>query len=202
MTRRRKILRSISTGRIAPRVENPDVLPAWVFMEPPAGHNAIRLRGGLFFDALEQLGIRVQRIRAGESGNIGVWSPWTYVFLSVPFEDVGPSTERVADANCSVIMDCHFPIMNMERAIGSDGDLADIIDHKDTMLQNLAHADVVTVPQPGWAADLAEVNPNVFLLPDFDIATGAAFSLRMGEIAAASIRAKQARQKARREVGL
>lgn len=56
--------------------------------------------------------------------------------------------------------------------------------------------------QPGWAADLAAINPNVYLLPNFEEHRGDEFGLRLAEIALASAQVKQARQAARREMGL
>lgn len=59
-----------------------------------------------------------------------------------------------------------------------------------TMLDNLALADAVTMPNPDWAADLTELRPdiNVYLLPDLereDQAGVDTFAIRFAEIAAA-----------------
>jgi len=210
------------------KFERPELMPAWVWCEPPADFDAIRLRGELYFAGLEETGIRVQRVKAGTAYNAAVYQPWTFMFMMLPWDDFADHAEWFATRNASLIMDCHFPIMNMETAVGSDQTLVDIIDRKDTLLANLALADAVTCPRPEWAADLAEVNPNVFVLPDIEapawmyddsdsdeepsdaevdeyesaMASAQRFGMRMMEIAQASIRVKQERMRARREMTL
>jgi hypothetical protein len=186
-----------------PTVENPALFPGWVWAKPPPDFDAPRKRGGPVFELMKQMGMRVEVFEGGDTAaRVPIWRPWTYIVLSLPAADCSEWMGSLDDLACSVIMDCHFPIMNMGNAIGANSDIVDIIDNKPILLANLALADVITVPQPGWAADLAEVNPNVFLLPDFDEANAEAFSLRLMEIAQASVGVKQARQAARREMGL
>lgn len=200
VSRRRKAVRVVRR----PRFENPELFPAWIFAKPPDGYDAVNLRGGPVFEVMAEMGLRVQVIEAG-AGDVRVefLRPWTYVYLPVPADDCQPWVEGLPSYS-SVIMDCHFPIMNMETAIGTDRTLIDVIDNKDTLLANLAAADVVTVPKETWAADLSEVNPNVFLLPDLRESDQdpSGFIMRLSEIAQASIRVKQARLVARREMGL
>lgn len=200
MIRRRKAVR---VARL-PRFENPELFPAWIFAKPPAGYDAVNLRGGPVFEVMAEMGLRVQVIEAG-AGDVRVefHRPWTYVYLPVPSADCSAWVEGLPSYS-SVIMDCHFPIMNMETAIGADQTLIDLIDNKDTLLANLAVADVVTVPKEEWAADLAEVNRNVFLLPDLKESDQdpSVFIMRLSEIAQASAKAKQSRLDARREMGL
>jgi hypothetical protein len=186
------------------RIENPDLFPAWAWLRPPDDFNAPYLRGELFFETAADMGLRVQTIAAGAVGDearVAIWRPWTYVVLPLPASDVSGWIGGLPD-HCSVIMDCHFPIMDMETAVGSADQLVEIIDQKDMLLANLALADVVTVPRPVWAEALARVNPNVFVLPDFDEARPDAFGLRMVEIALASVRVARARAAACEEMGL
>lgn len=184
------------------RVENPERFPAWVWLRPPDAYDAPRKRGGPVFEEMARLGFRVTVFDQGAEVRVPINRPWTYIVCSVPGGDCGPWVESVADDPCSVIMDCHFPIMNMEIAIGADTEIMAVIDNKETILANLALADAVTVPQPGWAADLAAINPNVYLLPNFEEHRADEFGLRLAEIALASASVKQARQAARREMGL
>lgn len=212
------------------RFERPDLLPAWVWVEPPPDFDAIRLRGQLFFEGLEESGIRVERIKPGGKYKPTAWQPWTYVFMMLPWADFAPYAEWFLARPMSIIMDVHFPIMNMEKAIGSSQVLIDIIDRKDVLLANLAMADAVTVSRPEWAADLAEINPNVYCLPDLEapawmyhdsdddsdeepseaevaeyeagMRNAQQFGMRMVEIAQASVRVKQERLRARREMQL
>lgn len=197
---RRKVYRP----RRPPRLENPDLFPAWVFCKPPDGFDAVRLRGGPVFEAMAAVGFRVQVVEPGAVRNIEIRPPWTFVYVPVPSEDWSGSASGLEDLRCSVIMDCHFPIMDVGALIGADQAIIDTIDHKDTLLANLALAEVVTVPQPGWAADLAEVNPNVHVLPDLveDDLGGQEFIMRLGEIAQASIKVKTGRWETRKELGL
>lgn len=206
MSRRRRLGRIGETFAATPsdyRVENPSLFPAWVWMRPPDAYDAPRKRGGPLFAEMDRLGFRVQVIpQTTAVHNVAIWRPWTYIVCSLPSGDFTETAESVDDAPCSVIMDCHFPIMNMEQAIGDDEQLIHIIDNKESLLANLALADAVTVPQAGWAADLAAVNPNVFLLPDYTDATADRFGVRLAEVAQASANIKKARQAARREMGL
>lgn len=199
--RLRRIAEDLHELLPGPKLENPALFPGWVWCRPPAAYDAPLKRGELFFKALAEFGVRVEIVEQVPNVAVPIWRPWTYLVCSVPTEDWSAALEALP-THCSVIMDCHFPIMNMETAIGNDADIIDIIDRKPTLLANLALADAVTVPQRGWAADLAEVNPNVFLLPDFDIDHPEAFSVRMVEIAQASVRVKQGRLLVRQEMGL
>lgn len=188
-----------------PKVENPELFLAWVWCEPQEAYDAPHLRGGPIFEAMADMGLRVQVIpqtATGEVAQVTIRRPWTIVFATVPAADFTSAATAMADDTCSVIMDCYWPIMNMEQAIGTDDQIIGVIDHKDVLLANLALADVVTVPHARWAEQLAEVNPNVHILPDYEDDQPERFALRLQEIAQASIRVKQARQAARREMGL
>ncbi len=185
------------------RLDDPEAFPAYVF-SPSASTEAAWLRGGPVFEAMAEMGFRVQVLEQQDAVEVTIHRPWTFLFMHVPSADWAPVMESLADRPCSVIMDCHFPIMNMGDATGSDESLIATIDTMDTLLANLALAEVVTVPHPDWAADLAEVNQNVFLLPDLE-ETGHGVQLFMSRIAAAanmSGQVKQARWRARGEMGL
>lgn len=203
MSRRRRLRRVVESlpPPSGPVVENPNLFAAWAWLRPADDFDAPRLRGGPVFEEMARLGFRVQTIPAGVEARVEVWRPWTFVVLSVPSSDASGWIDELPN-HSSVIMDCHFPIMDMETAIGANDQLVDIIDNKDMLLANLAAADVVTVPRPEWAADLAEVNPNVFLLPDYDERCPQAFHLRLGEVALASQQVKAARARLRGEMGL
>lgn len=195
--------RKVYQPRRKVRVKNPDLFPAWVWCKPPAAFGAVWKRGGPVFDAMAGMGWRVQVVESGKRTRIEIVPPWTYIFLPVPSEDASEWCESLTNSRCSVIMDCHFPIMNMETAIGTDQAVIDAIDGKDTALANLALAEVATVPHPSWAADLAEVNPNVFLLPDLpDDTDGEEFIVRLSEAATASTKVKAERWRTRKEMGL
>ncbi len=187
------------------RFENPEAFPAWVYIRPP-GEAAV-LRGGPVFDVMADMGLRVQRLeQQGDDEVVQVvfgYRPWTFVFCTVPYAPW--PAEVLANEYCSVIMDCHFPIMDMGQVTGDDGTIIEIIDRKDDLLANLALAEVVTVPHPTWAADLAEVNPNVFVLPDLhedEDRGGVRFISRLSAAASLSGQVKQARWRARGEMGL
>lgn len=189
-----------------PRVENPDALNAWVVIEPPKGFDAANLRGGPLFDALKMMGLRVQLIPGhdgtkgpGPSAEIEIHRPWTHIFMPVGPADFALLYERLP-WYCSVIMDCHFPIMNPEMMIGSDEALAGVMAHRDQMIANLALAEAVTVPHPHWAANLAALNPNTFYLPDFK-GDGGEFVVKLGEISNTAVATKMARLRLRREMG-
>lgn len=155
------------------KVENPKLFPAYVMVRSPDERTA-RLRGEIFFETVAQQGLRVQFVDGSEEPGseemIGIMRPWTYVFMPVPFVDAGPRFDGLEELACSVIIDVHFPIMNRgEIRSGGRFSVEEVWARRGIMLANLARADAVTVSQPGWAADLAEVNPNVFYLPDLDL---------------------------------
>lgn len=204
MTRKRKILRQ--RPPVLPRVENPDALTAWVVIEPPdGGFDAVNARGGPLFETLKMMGLRVQLIAGhdatkgpGPSAEIEIHRPWTQIFMPVGHNDFAPIYERLPWW-CSVIMDCHFPIMNPEMMIGSEEAMAGVMAHRDQMIANLALAEAVTVPHPRWAANLAALNPNTFYLPDFK-GDGGDFVVKLGEIANTAATIKLARVRDRRDL--
>ena len=190
------------------RLENPDQVPAWVYMEPPDQFNAVQLRGAAFFDQMAAYGVRVQRIPGVAAGSPGsdhadvefqIFRPWTHIFVNVRGGDLAPFLDSLPPW-CSMIMDCHFPIMDMEAAIGSNEQLIGVIDHKDELLANLALADAVTVSQKHWAADLAEINPNVFYLPDLQGPLTDAWALKMVEIATSAVAMRNKRLQMRKDM--
>lgn len=185
------------------QLENPEAFPAYVF-SPSATPEAAWLRGGPVFEAMAEMGFRVQILDPHCAVEVAIHRPWTFLFMHVPAADWAPTMESLADRPCSVIMDCHFPIMNMGDATGTDEVLIATIDNKDTLLANLALAEVVTVPHPNWAADLAEINPNVFLLPDLEETEHGVgqFMARMATAAQLSGQVKSDRTRLRGEMGL
>jgi hypothetical protein len=191
-----------------PLIENPELYPAWGYqIDSERNPEVARLRGKDAFDAMEQIGLRVEEI-SGRGGSFEIRKPWTYIFMFVN-TDVDSTEELLATegAPCSIIMDCHFPIMRLEHAFTKDpDDMFKLIENRDIILGNLALADAVTVPNSDWAADLAEVNPNVYYLPDLHIESGDddeptgreiedlnRFIVRLNEVANASAAAKKAR---------
>ena len=54
MSRRRKAVR---VARL-PRFENPELFPAWIFAKPPAGYDAVNLRGGPVFEEIGRASCR------------------------------------------------------------------------------------------------------------------------------------------------
>ncbi len=157
------------------KIEKPELFPAYVYLQPP-DVNAVRLRGKALFDLMAGLGYRVQQIPgavpvpgAKQEAQIGIYKPWTFVFVPVGYADIGPLLDSLEQNSCSFIMDCHFPIMDMSRIVADAETFANVAGNRDVMLANLRIADAVTCPKAEWAADLAEVNPNVFLLPDLEL---------------------------------
>lgn len=205
MNRRRRGLRRIAETAASVdnyRVENPSLFASWVWISPPDEFDAPVKRGRRLFEEMAHIGYRVELLSAGWEGQLSIWRPWTFIVGPVPAADVSAWVGGLDDLHCSVIFDCHFPIMNLETAIGADDQIIGVIDRKDVMLANLALADAVTVPHPSWATDLAEVNPNVFLLPDYDDRSADRFGIRLAEIAQTSMRIKLDRQRVRKEMGL
>ena len=179
-------------------IENPELYPAWL-VQFSASEEAEHLRGKQVFEMMrEEVGVRVQFMgsRGGEEGLIH--KPWTYFYVPVPIVDFTEQRKELDRAPCSVIMDCHFPIMKMENAYTAEPDqMFELIESREVMIKNLSLADVVTVPHPAWAADLAEVNPHVFVLPDVDNDSEELcikFITRINEIGMMSYRNRQARK--------
>jgi hypothetical protein len=167
-----------------------------------------RLRGKDAFDAMAQTGIRVEEI-VGDGASFKIQQPWTYYFTFVNTDiSVGEELLQLEGTPSSVIMDCHFPVMRLEHAFTKvPDDMFKLIENRNIILGNLALADAVTVPSPGWAADLVGVNPNVFYLPDLqmesdyygdtmmdrEIEDVNRFIVRLSEAASASAVAKKAK---------
>lgn len=157
------------------KIDNPSLYPAWVYLEPPENFDAPKLRGGPCFDVLEEVGIRVQRIKPSPADadvvqmhRVAIYLPWTFLFMPVLVGDMSSTLDMLSEIRgCSVIMDCHFPVMSPNDLVGPDSDL--VRDNRDTILNNLSLADAVTVSQPQWAADLVGEVPNVYYLPDFTV---------------------------------
>lgn len=152
------------------KIENPDLFPSYVYVSSPDEH-AYRVRGQLFFDNLAKLGLHVDQVRGTAAAELGSWTlkirrPCTILFYPVPHEDFGPQAKMLSRHPVAVIMDCHFPIMDLTHVIADEATLTLLEQTRPVMLANLAMADAVTVPHPAWAAELAEVNSNVYVLPD------------------------------------
>lgn len=158
-------------------LENPSNFPKWV-CQYPDNEQYQQLRGLPAFELLEQeVGIRVQYVIGGdpnEKSQIEIVKPWTFLFMPVPITDFAESRKRLDVTPCAVIMDCTFPIMNLENAFVIDrpDGMFDLIESREVVLNNLRLADLVTVPRPGWAFDLAAELDNVFLLPDLVLSEG------------------------------
>ena len=70
-----------------PKVENPGMFPAWVWLRPADGYDAPRKRGEDAFAAFAALGFRLQIIPAGSTGDATrceIHRPWTFIFGSLP----------------------------------------------------------------------------------------------------------------------
>lgn len=159
------------------KIGKPELFPAYVFIAPP-DEASERLRGRLFFDQMAEMGLRVTQVKGVEPGDevgdgvasVPIVRPWTFLFMSVPSVDFTDYFGEFAMMPCSIIMDVHFPIMDREKiTVTGRGSVEQVWADRDVMLANLAGADAVTVSHPDWAADLAEINPNVFYLPDIAV---------------------------------
>jgi hypothetical protein len=153
------------------QLENPDKFPAYVYAGYPDDdpYDTEVKRGGPFFETVKQSGLRVTRLPPGPIEGFPISRPWTFVFVSVPFTDVSEALDQLQKLSCSVIFDCHFPIMELERVSApSDDTIFQVIENKEVILSNLAQACAVTVPHKEWAADLVHVNPRVWWLPDIE----------------------------------
>jgi hypothetical protein len=184
-------------------IDNPELYPKWVYqIGSEVDLDIARLRGKSAFEAMAQVGMRVHEIVS--SGSFEVVRPWTYLFTFAQVDvDVASMLAPLKETCCSVIMDCHFPVMRLDRAFTKNpDDMFKLIENRDLVLANLALADAVTVPDPAWAAELAEVNPNVFYLPNLhvedeenpterDVSEINRFIVRLGEIAGASAAVKR-----------
>jgi hypothetical protein len=180
-----------------PRLENPQAFPLFVVCEQSEQFGAKTKRGRPYFDAAANVGLEVQRVPLGADLELRPRRPWTYVFMHVPIADFRPIIDdrhRHRDP-VSFIFDCHFPIMRMDTIIGDDETVLLTLESRAVLLANLGAACAVTVPRREWAADLAEVNPRVWWLPDIDDETTdpdvfeasvGAFALRFAEVAQAA----------------
>jgi hypothetical protein len=153
------------------KIENPERFPAYIYSGYPDTdpYNTEVKRGGPYFEMLQHVGFRVTRLTPGVEASITLALPWTFLFIPVPATDSVAALEDLTRNRCTVILDCHFPIMQLEKVmVPNDEVMFSVIENRDVMLANLATACAVTVPQKEWAADLAEVNPRVWYLPDLD----------------------------------
>ena len=178
-----------------PLIENPELYPVWVVQFSPS-EEAEALRGKQVFEMMQEFGFRVDILN--HPAPVVIRQPWTYLFCPVPIVDFTEHRKALDTQPCSVIMDCHFPIMALEHAFTPEPDgMFELIESREVMINNLSLADAVTVPHEKWAADLAEVNPHVFLLPDVDNDSEdsyAKFMARVNEIAVMSHRTRKARK--------
>lgn len=94
--------------------------------------------------------------------------PWTFLYVPVQTDDAAEWLPWFQERTCSVIMDVHFPVMRQETVLGDDATILEVLEHREQMITNLSLACAVTVSQEAWTADLAEVNPNVWFLPDIE----------------------------------
>lgn len=161
----RKVIRSSGM-----KVENPFDFPGYVYIEPPDAFDAVWKRGGPWFDMLADFGYNVGRYAEGIGMAVQMYRPWTIFYQNVPHLDSREQTARLKKGAC-VIMDCHFPVMRLDRTI-FEGDETEqymnLVEARSIMLANLRTACAVTVPNEDWAADLAEEVPNVYYLPDIN----------------------------------
>jgi hypothetical protein len=175
------------------KIENAERFPAYIYSGFPDDdpYDTEVKRGGPYFETLREAGFRVTRLPPGPVSEIPIVQPWTFIFVPVPFTDVSPHIEQLTTLSCSVVFDCHFPIMQLERVQTPDNDIfLQVIESKEVILANLAKACAVTVPHTEWAAELATVNPRVWWLPDIeaedDEASIIKFASKFMEIAVAT----------------
>lgn len=159
-----------------PFVEDPDAFPSWVYQytSTPEYEFVNNLRGVPMFKMMEEVGFHVTGWdMESPSFEIQFRGAWTHVFLMAPpYDDLTKVQQGWECRNASIIIDCHFPIVDMTHVAAPDADFMRIIEHRDVMLNNLRLAEAVTTPRAEWAADLAQFNPNVFILPDLDLHDG------------------------------
>lgn len=157
----------------APFVEDPDAFPSWVYQytSNPEYEHVNNLRGVPVFKVMEESGFHVTGWPMEEPFTVPFRGVWTYIFLMAPpYDDLSEIYDRWECRNVSLIIDCHFPIMDMTRTIApDDAEYMRLHEHREVMLKNLRLAEAITTPQAKWAADLAQVNPNVFILPDLEL---------------------------------
>jgi len=156
-----------------PKVENPEMFPAWAVQFDTYEPSAI-MRGKPWAQLLAERGLRVTEITPEHNG-FYTQQPWTYLYMPVSLvQSMVGMFESLETASCSVILDCHFPITQLDQAytIDDPDNILTVIEHKDDIIESLKLADLVTVPHPDWAEELAEITPHVFLLPDLIVGEG------------------------------
>lgn len=183
------------------KIENPDLFASWIYGF--AGDEVADARGRDVFLLYAELGMRTVEWKMDGSTEftLQAWKPWTHLFVPVPHNPLPEDGwDWFAKSPISVIMDVHFPLMDLSRAFivgGDQDDVLKLIENKEVMLESLARADAVTVSQPDWAADLAHVNPNVFYLPDVNHEDGeeslVRFQLKLMEVATLAMNSKRAK---------
>lgn len=154
-------------------VNTPGLFPTWIWMMSPVD-TVNHLRGGPFFRRLHELGFKVQFVQ-GESveemdescesfgADIEINSPWTFIFFAeVPVNDLTQTFADLAHAPCSIIIDCHHPLVDIDEDVS-------YYRFRDVMLRNLSMAHAVTTSKPEWATQLVDYNENVFNLADCPI---------------------------------
>lgn len=177
-------------------IENPEAFPAWVF-RLDATDAARELRGLRAFEMLRDMGMRVHEVPA-DGGETMIQLPWTFIYMPVPWDDFTQARKGLDRAPCSVIMDCHFPAVDMSTAY-VDGDpdgMFKMIESREVILNNLRLADAVTVPRADWAVDIAAYNATTFILPDLVHDNERALSkwiIKLNEVAVASANSRKRR---------
>lgn len=152
-----------------PKIGNPDLYPTFIYVSPGELWDADIKRGSEFFVSLEDMGLHVHLIDPDDGGfSTELFGPnWTIVFMRVPDIPFKDAISTITQHRASIIFDCFFPIMAMENMVYVDSEHEkQVIANRDVMLENLKAACAVTTPHPEWSAALAEVNQNVWTLPD------------------------------------
>ena len=163
-----------------------------VFYDQGRHQQVTHLRGGPFFDAINELGIG--QVHQLENGVI------KFSAFGTAFHDVGQPgvTERLLEAkeqygeSLRLIADVHFPFMQpgfieafqpvtrKQRNKALDEKVRDLWLREDTRRDAIAimeAADALTAPRWDWLVPLRKYNANLHVLPDIvDLASAEAFA--------------------------
>lgn len=166
--------------------------PLMVFYDQGRHEQVTHLRGGPFFDTVNELGIgKVYQLRNGTIG---------FSAFGTAFHDVGQPgvTDRLLEAkekygeSLRLIADVHFPFMQpgfieafqpvtrKQRNKALDKEVRDLWLREDTRRNAIAimeAADAITAPRWDWLVPLRKYNANLHVLPDVvDLASAEAFA--------------------------
>jgi hypothetical protein len=181
------------------------------YLFTPSSPRWFEARGGPVFEMWQSLGYDVHIVRGAEASPVR-HPAWTF-FPVVPRPEVVAMLDRWKRYEGTVaVVDVCFPMGRPDCYVGLDGpDRAAIAAWTDPLVRRagfavVGAADAVTVPHahwdgyPGWIDDLAEHNPNVYVLPDLDAAdpdAEARFAGRLLSVWRSTVRTKQQLRAAR-----